>query len=450
MSLVRKIAEKAPMIPGAVRALSYVPFGLRKGGGFSKSTREITWFEEQSLDAKKRWIFERVYRLVKHAEKEVPFYRGFYGDAGFLSSQLKGYEDLTKIPIVTKADLKACSLEDRCADGISAANSNTGGTTGQPLSFKVEKPLGDKEWAYIYHMWQRRNWRPGFLKLRFGGSNLGKIPFQYVPTEGEFLINTYLGQDEVCRSISDLLKRYPIHYLHGYPSALASFSKHAGEHFQKDVVSPIRKHLRGILLGSEYPTPSYRNVIEETFGNKTLSWYGHSEKAVLAGEKDEPFLYHPFQSYGWTEAVPQSGQSSCRLVGTNLHGFASPFIRYDTGDLVDSLEITNDLLVGFRVAEGRVGDMVVDKNGGEISLTALIFGRHHGVFGKVSHLQVAQQNPGEVLLLASGLPETLDREQRFWEGFDTTGVEITFKVKFLDDPLRTAAGKVALKVPYPE
>lgn len=434
------------MIPGAVRALSYVPFGLRKGPKFKQFTREIVWFEEQSLEAKKQWIFERVSHIVTHAEKQIPFYREFYGDAGFSSNQLKGYGDLTKIPIVTKADLKAWPLEDRCSDEIPAVNSNTGGTTGQPLSFKVEEPLGDKEWAYIYHMWQRRDWRPGFLKLRFGGANLGSQVYQYVPTEGEFLINTYLGQDEVCRAIADLLKRYPIHYLHGYPSALASFARHAVEHYKNEIVTPIKKHLRGILLGSEYPAPMYRRVIEETFGRKTFSWYGHSEKAILAGEKDEPFLYYPFQSYGWTEAVPQADGASSRLIGTNFHGFASPFIRYDTGDLIDPVEITDGLLGSFRVAEGRVGDVVLDVNGSEISLTALIFGRHHGVFSEVKHLQVTQDEPGRVTLLATGFPELEDRERAFWAGFDTTGVALDFEVKFLDAPVRTASGKIALMV----
>jgi phenylacetate-CoA ligase len=449
-SLIRSLAEKAPSVPGAVRALSYVPFALRKGSDFGRFQDEAKAFKILSGAAKKQWIFEKTLSLVKHAENKVEFYRQFYVAAGFSSDELKGYEDLSLIPIITKADLKEYSLEGRSALAIQALNSNTGGTTGQPLSFRIEKSLRDKEWAYIYYMWQRRGWRAGFLKLRFGGTNLGNRPFQYVPTEGEFLVNTYMGQDEICQVLVTLLKRFPIHYLHGYPSALGAFARHASEHYQDDLVIPIRKHLRGILLGSEFPTPCYRDIIEETFGHKTISWYGHSEKAVLAGEKDEPYVYHPFQSYGWVEAIENSGSTSRRLIGTNFHGYACPFIRYDTGDTVNLVQENDGLLESFRIAEGRIGDMVKDAEGNEISLTALIFGRHHSVFADVQHIQVAQLTPGKVLLLASGLPDVPERRQRFWAGFDTSGVDIDFEVKFLDEPVRTPVGKVALKVPYPK
>lgn len=449
MNATRKLAEMAPVIPGAVRALSHVPFSWRKGPEYPRFRKEADEFEQWSPEKRRDWIFRRVRDLVAHAESRVPFYRDLYLNAGVSSRDLNCYDDLLLIPVVTKAMMKESPLGERCAAGIGAIDSNTGGTTGQPLSFRVEPQLTDKEWAYMYHQWTRRGWKPGFLKLRFGGANLGDLPYLYVPTEGEFLINTYQPQETACREIANLLKRWPIHYLHGYPSAVAAFARHAGAHHIEDVVAPIRRHLRGILLGSEFPAPCYREVIEDTFGPRTMSWYGHSEKTILAGEKHEPFIYHPLQRYGWTEALARDDGASCRLVGTNLDGYACPFIRYDTGDLVEPVSEQAGMLGSFRVAEGRIGDTVTDASGSEISLTALIFGRHHGVFGQVSHLQVAQREPGEVLLLASGLPDAPDREARFWSGFDTTGVAMRFKVSFRDEPLRTSAGKVALKVPYP-
>ena len=450
MSFVRRLAEHAPVISGAVRALSYIPFKWRKSADFGRRVAPTESFERLSPEDRRQWVFEKTRKLVVHAERSVPFYKALYAERGFSSSELKVFDDLQRIPIVTKADFKSCGIEERCDLSIAAADSNTGGTSGQPLSFRVEKALNDKEWAYIYHMWQRREWRPGALKLRFGGANLGERPCQYVPTEGEFLINTYLSQDVTCRAIAELLKNHPIHYLHGYPSAVAAFARHAGENFGKEIVQPIRQSLRGILLGSEFPAPLYRDIIEETFGQQALSWYGHSEKAVLAGEMDRAFVYHPFQSYGWTEAVVHSEGPSHRLVGTNLDGFACPFIRYDTGDTIEPLAFHDGLLDRFRIAEGRVGDIVFDAKGNEISLTALIFGRHHGIFEEASHLQVAQETPGEVLLLVSGVPSQPERERRFWDGFDTTGVSLQFSVRFLEAPIRTGGGKVALKVPYPE
>lgn len=60
---------------------------------------------------------------------------------------------------------------------------------------------------------------------------------------------------------------------------------------------------------------------------------------------------------------------------------------------------------------------------------------------------MAKREPGEVMLLVSGLPDGPDREAGFWKGFDAAGVAIHFTVRFLAKPVRTSSGKVALKVP---
>ena len=62
-------------------------------------------------------------------------------------------------------------------------------------------------------------------------------------------------------------------------------------------------NLKGAFLGSEYPHKQYREVIEDVFDIDTISWYGHTERAVLAYEKHEQFVYEPFLSYGFSEAI---------------------------------------------------------------------------------------------------------------------------------------------------
>lgn len=449
VKILRKAAEVAGRLPGGARALSHVPFAWRKGREFGRFTREAEWFEALDPERRRDWILQRIRRLVAHAEANVPFYRDLYARSGFSAAELRGFDDIRLIPVVTKADLREVPLEERCAPGIRAHVSNTGGTSGQPLSFMVEPALADKEWAYIYRMWSRRGYRPGFLKLRFGGANLGDELLRYVPNEGEFLVNTYAGHDRTCPAIASLLRRNPVHYLHGYPSIIHGFARHCRDHFRDTVVAPLRRHLRGILLGSESPAPCYRETIEEVFGPLSISWYGHTEKAVLAGEDKVPYQYEPFQGYGFVEAVDGGRGGSQRLVATNYHGYASPFIRYDTGDLIEPVAADAGLLRSFRIAEGRVGDVVLDARGREISLTALIFGRHHPVFNRLRHLQVAQPRPGEVLLIATGFESRDNREAMFWQGFDATGVDIRFRVRFVDAPHRTASGKVPLKVTVP-
>ena len=118
--------------------------------------------------------------------------------------------------------------------------------------------------------------------------------------------------------------------------------------------------------------------------------------------------------------------------------------------MIEPIKIESGILESFKVTAGRVGDFVLDAKGHSVTLTALIFGRHHAVFEKVEHLQVAQQRPGEVLIIAAGSQDLENMRQDFWDGFDTSGVDIRFEVSFVAKPFRTPAGKVPLLVPYPE
>jgi ubiquinone/menaquinone biosynthesis C-methylase UbiE len=176
-----------------------------------------------------------------------------------------------------------------------------------------------------------------------------------------------------------------------------------------------------------------------------LSWYGHSERAILAWEKREPFVYEPFQTYGYCEAVEDKQTGRWRLIGTSYFNHASPFIRYDTGDDIEPVEFESGVLRSFRIREGRVGDFVVDRHGVRIPLTALVFGRHHELFNLAKFLQVRQEERGRITVLVTpknGLPEGFD----FTKWFDASGLAMDIAFQVLESPILTPAGKVALKV----
>ncbi len=92
-----------------------------------------------------------------------------------------------------------------------------------------------------------------------------------------------------------------------------------------------------------------------------VSWYGYSEMTVLPRETAKG-VYESLPSYGYAEAVPNEYGGDCRLVCTGLHNRVHPFIRYDTGDLVEPVSQHGGSLA-FRIAEGRVGDFVHDRQG---------------------------------------------------------------------------------------
>jgi phenylacetate-CoA ligase len=443
-------AERLGALPGGHLPLSLLPYYWRIGFDYKRYASRSATFQRLGVEQQREWILGRIRTLVRHADLNIPFYQKFYRAAEFSADDLHRFEDIQNIPIITKQHLQEVPEAERGWKTEKAIAFNTGGTSGQPLSFHAERHLCAKEAAYFHSMWARNGFRSHSMRLCFRGGNLGDKLVQFSPPDYAFMVNAYMDLELVSSKLEKIFKRFPVAFLHGYPSVVYAFASHWKANASPSFLAALRKNLRGVLLGSEYPLPIYRSTIEEVCGVPTYSWYGHSEMAVLAGENGRPFEYEPFQSYGYSEAVAIDGGTSKRLVTTNYDNFTCPFIRYDTGDLIEPTEFSSGILQSFKITEGRVGDFVLDANGQRISLTALIFGRHHKIFSSLSALQVAQNHPGKVLILATRVKNISITEDDFWKGFDACGLNIDFELAFLDQPVRTRSGKVPLKAPYPE
>lgn len=172
----------------------------------------------------------------------------------------------------------------------------------------------------------------------------------------------------------------------------------------------------------------------------TISWYGHTEGVILAGELFQKFEYVPFLSYGYSEAVKTDNYF--HLVGTCFNNLAAPFIRYDTEDLINPNLNKNGLLESFEITEGRLGEFVIDKNNKNISLTALIFGRHHKLFDHVDFIQVKQIVPGEIVVYYSNASFIEDPAGLF----DSTNVNIDLFFQQVKEPFKSHLGKIPLLI----
>src|SRR5690606_9467881 len=111
------------------------------------------------------------------------------------------------------------------------------------------------------------------------------------------------------------------------------------------------------------PVAAYRNVIRNSLSNNIMSWYGHSEMAVLAYEVNEG-VYRALPSYGHSEAEPSSKAGVHRLISTSLYNKVHPFIRYDTGDEIEVIKAKKESgELEFKVLDARVGEFVLDRKG---------------------------------------------------------------------------------------
>ncbi len=444
MPILLQLKQLAENIPeGLGRPLSNVPFTLRLGPAYWRSYKSIVKSIHGEPAAQLREQFEKLCDLVRFVSSNIPFYRDFYREAGFSADQLKTWDDWQQVPVVTKSDMQGVALADRCVHTKKGLKINTGGTSGQPLEFYLDRQAFAREWAHMHYIRKARGYQPQHLKLTFRGKYFDTAkPLRYNAVHNEYVVNASVPMAQVVEAVALLSRTSVVRWLHGYPSLVAEFA-HALEHLPASRVTDLRSRLFGVLLGSEFPAPVYRSVIERILSNNVVSWYGHSEMALLARETTSA-VYESLPTYGYAEAVPLSDSNEHRLVCTSLHNRIHPFIRYDTGDLIEPVSRHSNSL-SFRITEGRVGDFVHDRKGNRHALTAIIFGRHHPVFDQLKHLQVREDEPGCVTLVVTPRESNPD-ESHLWAGFELGSLDIEWRMEVVEEPIRTPAGKVRLKI----
>lgn len=441
LSQLKKVVESLP--EGVGKPLARVPFSIRLGPTYTRFSRVVASVEQGPSTSTSQQLLESLQEIASFAGQHCSFYRRFYQARTYSVPTSMSLADWQSVPIVTKADLQPVPLEERCLAGKRGIRVNTGGTSGQPLEFLLDRQAFAREWAHMHFIWKARGYSPQHLKLTFRGKHFeSDMAIRYNAVHNEYVVNANVPMSRVVEAVLALRDSSAIRWLHGYPSLVAEFA-HAVSGLAPQELERIRGPLFGALLGSEYPAPVYRDAIERVLTTNVVSWYGHSEMAVLAREIARG-VYQSLPTYGYAEAVPTEDGSAYRLVCTSLHNRVHPFIRYDTGDLIEPISQDGGVLT-FRIAEGRVGDFIEDRNGQRHSLTAIIFGRHHPIFSELQHLQVRQESPGVMTVVVTPKDMSVD-EATIRQGFDLDDLPIQWQVEKVSEPVRTSAGKIRLKI----
>ncbi|KKB08888.1 hypothetical protein [Devosia chinhatensis] len=442
MSFVGYVKSNLTRLPMPVgQAVSLVPFAFRPGIAtiYRLRKKQIAELSAQGVAQRKKAIFERVKAIASYAYANVPFYSELYRAGGVDPARFSTFDDLADLPIINKAMLQSVPLEHRSSSKPGRYIVNTGGSSGSTLEFYIEPSSVAHEWAHMHTIWARLGFRQTDLRIVFAGRSDVRNLVMYDSARHQFNVDIYAGWQAVADNLVPIFQRFRAPYLHGYPSSIFDFVQWLEDN-NHPLLGLMRGKVRGMLLGSEFPAPQARSATERLLGCSSISWYGHTERALLAYETAKG-IYEPFQSYGFAEAVQIDTHS--KLICTGFYNQASPFIRYDTGDLVEGRH-DEGLLRSFEIREGRSGEFIIDAHGNKVFLTALIFGRHHKCFDYCSHIQLKQEHPGQVTVFGVARPDA--PADRFAQDFDAANVALTFKFCLIAQPFRTSSGKVPLLV----
>ena len=415
--------------------LTYIPFSWRLGSTYTHSTQLIKKYNNFSDDEKIAYLLKKLNQIISFATNNFDFYNNLYKEYGVIGTKLKYLDDFAKYPIITKK-----MIREHTKDFSGAMRINTGGTSGEPFSFYIDKDAFAREWAHMHYIWSLKGYSKNDIKITLRGKNLGNKNIIYNPVHNEFIINTYKSVANFKGELLSLFRKYKIKYVHGYPSAIYKFFKDLEEILNDVEKKLITNNIVSCLFGSEFPVPYMTKYLEYTWGLDYISWYGHSEMAILAYDQKKSNQYKPLMTYGYAEVIDN------KLLGTSYNNFDMPLIHYDTGDRVECRKDKNGLLEYFSIKEGREGDFIIDKLGNQIPLTALLFGRHHKIFDIANFIQVGQPKNGVIIFFITLKDTAKVDSTRIEQYFDLRNVEVDYSFEILNTPIRSKQGKMKLKV----
>lgn len=395
---VRWIYDSLP--PSLKRSVSVIPFAYRVGSVYRSTLRFLLESDRWEKTALREYQTRRLAGLLEGALRRVPHYQRYRRLLGRPAWQI-----LAHIEPIEKADVQADPEKflDPAQRLSSTYLTSTGGTSGQPLSIRLDKEGFQLEWAFMVAQWMRVGFRPGMRRATFRG-----VPFpsmalwQENPVYDELQFSPFAMTDGNLPRYVDMIRAYRPFFLYGFPSALTILAHYVEAHAEQDF-----PEISALLCCSENVRDGQREYLEKVFRARFFSWYGMSEKVILAGECEGTSLYHAFPQYGITEVRDARGDLSSQpgaegeLVGTGFINKAMPFIRYRLGDFAQIVGEHCDAcgrhfpLLG--PVRGRwIQEMIVGRSGARISLTAL--NMHGDAFADVTRFQFHQREKGKVTL----------------------------------------------------
>src|SRR4051812_24700436 len=130
-----------------------------------------------SLDELQALQAKELGRLLDHVWRHVPHYHRRFAEAGLSRADVRGLEDLIKLPLLTREQATA-DFEARksCGPPLPVIDKATSGTTGAPLVFAYDR--GSEYWRQAIKLrgYAWAGYQPGDRSLHFWGSPVVEPP----------------------------------------------------------------------------------------------------------------------------------------------------------------------------------------------------------------------------------------------------------------------------------
>ncbi|MDT0558735.1 CoF synthetase [Ichthyenterobacterium sp. W332] len=413
-------------------------FDSIKGGLIRKHLDEIITIQKQpnSVEAV-RLKYSYTHKLIKHANKTTTYYKKF-----------KNAKKINDLPVVNKSLIQENFEKFKSQKFINKKTHkvSTSGSTGLSFFIFQNKNKRSRNYADSIYYYDNAAYRLGnrIYKLIVWHNNNRKSRFN------SWLLNMY--QFDVS-NLKDQRIEYLINKLTNdnqknktflcYASALEQIAKY----LEKRELFISNHGLNAIIAISEYLNKYTKETLEKHLNIPVYSRYSNEELGMIAQQSiSSPTFFEVNHASYHVEILSMDSDKHVkpgefgRIVVTDLHNYAMPMIRYDTGDIA-RYKYDNNGVMQLDKIEGRKMDVIYNTSGNIISsfITHAIFNEH---YKHLKQYQLIQQGEKDYEIKLNANHSTLSIEGEIINNVKSElGKDANVKITYVEEIPPLASGK---------
>lgn len=325
------------MKPWIIERITYPIYerinGLNITGCQKELERSQNWSEERLKNV--QWT--KFIKLLKYCVEQVPYYQNLFLTKGIDLRQIQSFEDLQRIPVLTKKALKDnhhLIFTNPRKQHLYAHKSS--GSTGIPMIVYSDRFAESYRLAALFRSRGWWGWGVGHKTVELWGI-LDNIPnfkqslrMKFVENRARF--SSFNISTENLNHIFKSMKNMKPYYIRGYVSSIMAMA----QHMKNSDLSLSEIPLRAVCTTSEILLEHQKQYIENTFHCPVINEYGSSEVGIISFScpKGEMHLMNDNLIIEFIRDNRSAKPNEIAdIVITDLNNYATPMIRYKIGDL---------------------------------------------------------------------------------------------------------------------
>ena len=340
----------------------------------------------------------RLKKILCHAYNHTEFYRKRFCESGFDPFSLNYIDDLKKIPILSKQDIRknTTSMRVKSYKDSELHSAETGGTTGIKIKFLRDNACLSPKEAALYRFDKWTGWD--------FGERMGVVWTAQQDYVGHWTLKSRIKNALSCRQVVfpaavmdvELISNYVNLLLKKRPTMIRAFVSPLFEVAQYILDQQGEGiNLKGIVTTGEPLYGHQRKVVSMAFNCDVFDSYRTREVGPVAQECSAHQGLHINAESVYIEIVEPDAQGQGKIVVTDLLNYGMPFIRYEIGDF--GILSNEECLCGrglpiLNKVTGRIANSLYTPEGKIVtagSLVLYLVDEAPGLLGQVQIIQDA-------------------------------------------------------------